>query len=87
MQKRGPHRGPQAKAETGTKRFTLYPAEVTRELIRKAAAKAKQSVNQFVLLMALKAVAKQKNKPLLSLLPREEFDALVNKKYLWRKKK
>jgi uncharacterized protein (DUF1778 family) len=79
------HSGPKAGGEW--KRITLYPKEKLLALIVKAAKRNGQSLSNFILLTVANAEAKYQGKPLTQLLPAEEFMALVEKKYLYGKKK
>lgn len=86
MAQKNAHRGPLAKA--GGKKVkagdaipvTIYPRAKTKELIRKAAKKAGQSVSRYVLLAAVeKAVGD--DAALRKALPTDEYDTLVLNKY------
>jgi hypothetical protein len=66
--------------------FTLYMRPATRAIIVKAADVAKMNVNRFVLLEVLRGIAYEKGKPLESLLPEDEYQALVFNKYPKKRK-
>jgi uncharacterized protein (DUF1778 family) len=91
MRAKNNHRGPRAKA--GGKKVkdgdaipvTIYPRSKTKELIRKAADKAGQSVSRFVLLAAVQraigdTVVLDEAK-IRKALPADEYNTLVLNQY------
>lgn len=86
-------KGRKAKA-TGTKikrgrsiSFTTYPRARMKALLVAAAKRDKRSVSNYILHRAMMQLAKEAKVDLVELLPKEEHDALVLKKFTYRYKK
>lgn len=61
--------------------FSIYLRPKSKALIVEAAAVAKMPVSQFVILETLKIIVADKGKTLEALLPPDEYQALVYRKF------
>jgi len=64
--------------------FTIYPRPRTKAALVAAAKRDKRSVANYILHRAMVQLAKELRVALDDLLPREEFEALVNKRFRFR---
>jgi len=72
-----------AKVKAGDRPFSrsVYPAPKTDALLVEAAAADHRSVSNYILHRAMVQLAKESKVALDELLPQDEYDALVLKKY------